>query len=328
MSEKLIHRLFIGDVHARPEELEDCLKLKKLILETIVATAPIEEVWFLGDMHHSHAWVHLDVVEFWQTFVKDILDLGKKVIMIAGNHDMAPSGRTSLLTMPREVQRYHIAVSSHTSKLTIVPYGRNPTDFGAGSKTMIAHHTFNGVKFENGFYAKDGYNPDDVHPDINLVISGHIHEPQKFGRVWYLGSPRWLTISDAGSDRFIYYLVFDQKGNLKGEAKVPTDSHCSRIERYDDTQEDPVDPVNLNPNWRYYFDIRGPRWWVTERADVLSKHGKVRCFFDEAVVAKVSEKEGIGRAYHKYMEKFESPHGTDIKTLSDLSIKRGLYANT
>ena len=328
MSEKLIHRLFIGDVHARPEELEDCLKLKALVLETLKATPQIEEVWFLGDQHHSHAWVHLDVVEYWQTFVQDIMNLGKKVIMLAGNHDMAPSGRTSLLTMPREVQRYHIAVAHSSGGITIVPYGRNPTDFGATTKTMIAHHTFNGVKFENGFYAKDGYNPDDVHPDINLVISGHIHEPQRFGRVWYLGSPRWLTISDAGSDRFIYYLVFDDKGNLKGEAKVPTDTHCSRIERYDDTQEEPIDSADLNPNWRYYFDIRGPRWWVTERADVLQKHGRVRCFYDEAVTVKVSEKHGIEAAYHAFVAGFHAPHGTGYQELCDMSVKRGLYGGT
>lgn len=324
MSEKLIHRLFVGDVHARPEELADCLALKKLILETVVAQTAIEEVWFLGDMHHSHAWIHLDVVEYWQKFVRELLDLGKKVIMIAGNHDLAPSGNSSLLTMPREVQRYQSAVSSHALNMTIVPYGRNPTDFGAATKTMIAHHTFNGVKFENGFYAKDGYEPDDVHPDIKLIISGHIHEPQKFGRVWYLGSPRWLTISDAGSDRFIYYLVFDKNGNLKGEATVPTDTHCSRIERLDDTQEEPVAHELLDPRHRYYFDIKGPKWWVTERADLLQKYGKVRCFFDQATEVKVSEKVGIAKAYKLYLDGFKPPNGTEKEILEELSRNREL----
>jgi metallophosphoesterase superfamily enzyme len=66
--------------------------------EGVVATLDehpeVKEVWFLGDLHHTHAWVHVDVQAFWLKWLQRLASESWSILV--GNHDQAPSGNHAL----------------------------------------------------------------------------------------------------------------------------------------------------------------------------------------------------------------------------------------
>ena len=93
--------------------------------------------------------------------------------------------------------------------------------------TVVCHQTFNGGQYDNGFYAKDGIDPNLVPQP--MILSGHIHAPQSFGKVWYVGAPRWRTASDANVERAIWVVEHDDLGNIVSKTPVRTGETCRRI---------------------------------------------------------------------------------------------------
>jgi hypothetical protein len=89
--------------------------------------------------------------------------------------------------------------------ILFVPYVHDPAEFVQicqqypEAKTVVCHQTFAGSYFENGFLTPDGVEPNLLPQE--QVISGHVHSPQRIGKVWYPGAPRWRTVSDANTER-------------------------------------------------------------------------------------------------------------------------------
>jgi hypothetical protein len=72
----------------------------------------------------------------------------------------------------------------------------------------VCHQTFDGSQYENGFYSEGGINVALV-SKFEQVISGHIHKTQKFANIFYPGTPRWDSISDANENKAIWLFSDD-----------------------------------------------------------------------------------------------------------------------
>ena len=317
--------LFVGDPHAEVHDLDDCLALAKYVLQVAQETGAT--VVLAGDLYHTHAIIHAEVQFFWYAFFETLRRKGVPCIVLKGNHDM-PGLEGSRAT----------ALVAHVAQCTTVlygpyavggvlfcPYTKGPqlaewSQAHPECRTLFCHQTFNGSKYENGFFAGDGVDPDAILQE--QVISGHIHAPQEFGKVWYPGAPRWRTLSDANTDRALWMLNFNTEGKLLDRTPYDTGKVCRQIFHFVDTPDAPVSFTPV-PNAVYYVDIHGPLAWIEERKPVFKDKARVRTVKTDArTTMKVRESEGVAVAFDKWVDVFEPKHGTERATLRKLAQER------
>lgn len=324
----------IGDVHVRPEDLDDCENLMKGVLETLGDHHLVDEVWLLGDLHHTHAWTHVDVQAFWKKWLGILSEL-VHVNVVLGNHDMAPSGNHAALWYEDAFEDVTVMddVCSHPI-FDVAPY-MSKEDFLAevvnGQPTgniLVCHQTFAGAQFENGFYAPEGVAPSAM--PYKHIISGHIHEPQTLEapgvKIHYVGSPRWISLNDANSERFIH-LVWVENDEITEIEKIPTGQWCKRILRVEVTPasavtERALDITCKSTDDEYHFDLRGPKSWCEDLARLYSRYGRVRTFPEQNHVVHVRESEGVFQAFRKFVDSYVPPNATPTAQLKTMVEER------
>jgi len=186
-----VRALLVGDVHATPEELEDCQRL----IDHVVAVARLRRVGavvFMGDLYNTHNVMRVEVLAFWRRAFKTLNDAGLDVYVLVGNHDYAGEGLQIHALMAHEEQVTVVdrpMVLGHAGVL-MLPYFSDRQAFVEACHveiqldgrrveggSVLCHQTFEGSKYENGFYAPDGVEPN-LLPQ-KYVISGHIHTPRR-----------------------------------------------------------------------------------------------------------------------------------------------------
>jgi DNA repair exonuclease SbcCD nuclease subunit len=289
----------------------------------------------LGDLYNTHSVVNTPTINFWNRFIPE---LGASIVLV-GNHD----------SFSPTVQNPHALIIHKDSKgckvvedprdfvlmglpgVAAMPYYYKPEDFLQAAtelqeqtlaKTLICHQTFDGAKLQEGFYAKDGVNP--VAVPFENIISGHIHTPMKFGKVWYPGAPRWRTLSDANQDRFIYVVEFKNDGSYNVLQAIPTTGVCKRINRFIDSEDAPAVIENNSNNCDVRVDIYGTQEYISQRMLELKATYNARCrsFPTRTKKTQISEADGIGASFSKFSNNFNPPNGTDRNTLTSVVGKR------
>lgn len=317
--------LLVGDPHVTPSELED----SNGMLEAVKKAAQLHDVdsiIFLGDEYHTHSILHVEVVNFW---IKAFEELTREydIIAMVGNHDLPGNGRSDVHALA-----IHSGIVKVIDKpevlegILFLPYYADPKEFVKACRehneqtTLICHQSFNGAKYENGFYAENGIDPDDIPQE--LVISGHIHAPQDFGKVEYPGAPRWRSLSDANTERNLVFVAFGEQGEIVERANFSMAGWCRQIFSY---KVDPEHP--LTATWSkgddVRIDVRGPSTFVEEQKKLLAGSGaKVRTFKTDMALVKVKESEGIGNAFEKFIGAWVSKYGTPKEVLAQMAKER------
>lgn len=326
--------LYVGDPHGRPEDLDDCEALVTLV-EDVVTSQKVHRITFLGDQHHTHAIMHVEVLGFWRRSLQRLLEAspGTDIYFMLGNHDQPGDASSKAHALMAYEDMPGVVVVDRpilVEGVLHVPYMHSGeafvetcTGFAGVARppmTLVCHQTFNGAKYENGFFAKDGVDPERV--PQKYIISGHIHDPQSFGKVVYLGSPRWLTISDANKDRFLNIVTHDEDGVPVNIKPIPTESALRKIHHIVDSPESPADNVVFNPKHRYHVDVQGPSEWVDSRRSKWTGKARVRTTRLDKRIARVRESEGIDAALLRFLASYNPPRGTDRATLEKLAHAR------
>lgn len=221
--------LVIGDAHFKDnlsysDHVSDRrVDEKKKILDFIVDQAvDCQHVVFLGDNFNSKnnsSETNREYTEFIERF-KD-----KDVYIISGNHEKKGNGSTAIDFLAKvKKPNWHIftlpsCMQIGELKVDFVPYmfnselGVNNSIDGAkeimehldGGDIIFLHHTISGTTW-NGIAAdasKEIVLPkNELEEKYNLIVGGHIHEPQVDGKVIVAGS---LFTSEVGeTEKFIY----------------------------------------------------------------------------------------------------------------------------
>jgi hypothetical protein len=319
--------LLVGDVHATPGEIQDCEALLSLIVETIDKYS-VDKVVFLGDQHHCHATLDSRVVGFWTDAIHH--KLGIESAFLIGNHDFL----TPSIMMPHSMVAHKLVdgvtivdspVQLDNTFCCAMPYFYNPEEFvkacikfkdeNPGVNVLLCHQTFMGADEGLGFFSKDAVEPSAV--PFKIIISGHIHKPMRLGKVWYLGSPRWRTLSDAEvKTRNICVLEEGKVPTL-----IPTNTHCVKIYRFEDSELSPAE-ISLTQDELKRADIRvtinGTSDYISKRIGELKARFNAKCrgvpIHNKAL--KAHESEGIEKAFQNFCRDFNPPNGTDKETLS------------
>lgn len=336
--------LAVGDMHVVPSELDDCNKLLSFIIE-VCRNGDISEVWFAGDQHHTHAVVRLEVIHWWMNAFTRLRMEGIRCICLVGNHDqLYPGSNINVMEIYRGLKSASVDVIDRPSvrdDVLLIPYCQDEEEFRKacvinkyyieeedwrGSKqehgcpTVFCHQTFDGSTYENGFPAHDGFQIDEIPQE--RIISGHIHTGQEFGKVWYIGAPRWRNLNDANVSRAIWKLTFD-RGRLVDRKPFGTASVCRQILHLVDTEAKPVE-LPLQPNVDYRIDIKGSKEWCQVRKAALKTAGaKVRTFPTlNKAGSKVKESDGIAAAFRRYLDIYDPKNGTDKELLLNMGRER------
>lgn len=202
--------LFIGDPHLRINDFEQSVALLRWIESVAVEHKP-DIVCNLGDTFHNHAVLRSELMKEFSDHIDTITE-HCQYWYVLGNHDQYKpkdskyhalqsfkdrDGSFVVFDQPR--------VDLDTMDITVVPYVQNFADFPLDTnKICITHNTFIGADY--GFRREDcGIDADKVSADI--IISGHIHKRQKFGKVIYPGTPIAHNATDV--DEVKGLLLFD-----------------------------------------------------------------------------------------------------------------------
>jgi DNA repair exonuclease SbcCD nuclease subunit len=261
----------VGDPHAQVSDLDEMARLIGFV-RSKAKEAGAEKIEFYGDLFHTHNVVRLEVQDFWD---KALRALAKefRVVVLVGNHDQPGDGQrewtlnalkfldgvpnlTVVTSYAMDMDTFYIAHTSNEEKFKeAVARG-----LSLGATRLACHQTFQGAHYENGMYAPDGFDPSIV-SGFKEVISGHIHKSQRFANIFYLGTPRWLTLSDANEPKGIYV----------GPEFVSTESVCEPI-RLITLTEGSDTPIPVGK--RVFVELVGHSKWISAKAKELK--GSVR----------------------------------------------------
>lgn len=208
--------LYCGDPHTQVSNLADSNKLM-MFVEKTAREQQCDFIVLLGDQHHTHAVLRLEVQAFWH---KWLTRLGQTcpVIALVGNHDKTGDHNSRLHAMSVFDSSPNVTIVHEMLDLGWIGFHSYEHDqelfveqcnrlTAGGCKTIVCHQSFSGSKFENGYFDPHGINPDLLKAD--LIISGHIHMGQEFGKVWHPGTAMWLTSSDANQTKGIWVAEHD-----------------------------------------------------------------------------------------------------------------------
>lgn len=311
----------VGDIHAKIQDLDDCRRLIDGLIElrqTKLSNADPDLV-FLGDQTHDHTVIRLEVADFWRKALSDLAKHYDEIYWIVGNHEIATSGEITpnagwlIVDNPRVVVVDRPTV---VGDVTFFPYFHDREAFREASKNMpckylFCHQTFDGAKYDNGFYAQDGVAFEDL--PVEKIFSGHIHTPYEFGKVTYVGSPRWMTSDDANQNKRI--MLFNE---TTGEVKyVGTEQWCSplRTVNYSQGDEQPIIPANA----RVTVVLSGDNAWIDQEALKLKTAGCViRKNIRSQAAPRVDSNKSVSESFVEFVSNFKTANGTDPKVLKQI----------
>lgn len=330
----------LGDPHVVPSEIEECERLMQLV-ETVVEDSGAEALTIFGDLHNNHDTVSVRVQDFWRRWLRKIRC---KKVLIVGNHDQAHTDRTHPHALSAYADMPDVTVVDSPTRdvlphVDAMPYFYDPAEFvkaaaelrgkNRGTPALFCHQTFTGARYENGFYAKDAVDPDDV-ACYDSIWSGHIHTRHSFAQVNYVGAPRWRTLSDANVDRFVYVFEHsyvssvdellsgrDPLNNFNVDVTdvVSTAPACRRIWTGEDRPDAPFErPEGYRSTDLLKIAVYGPTLaYVRAReADLRAVYGPVTTGYPDraSAPAGVSRTRGVEASLDSFAATWEPPAGS------------------
>ena len=208
--------LYSGDPHAKLSSLDTFQKYLALMLRLQKEKAP-ELVVIGGDLFDGHAIIRSEIMNEWANYLSAS---PIKHVLLVGNHDqISPGAPIHAMAALKKIAFSVADIPIQIRDMLFVPYFHNQKDFaermatirefnneGAEPKDILfCHQSFDGSKYDNGFYVPDGFGLDTVN-QFKLVVCGHIHSEQEFANVWYPGSPYSMSFADVGADKSVWMI--------------------------------------------------------------------------------------------------------------------------
>jgi DNA repair exonuclease SbcCD nuclease subunit len=203
--------LLIGDPHGQPNNLIDLGKIFDL---AELHAGDVDGTILMGDLFHTHRILQQEVISFYKNNLERIAGTQQDVpVVLVGNHDMVGPTNDSLNAVSLTLEGYCTPVVKATKLFDGVwgvPFIADKEKFIEVCKgipadaILLCHQTFDGSKYENGFYAPDGLDQKLI--PQSFIVSGHIHSHQVIDGVTYIGTPRAVTAGEANQSKFIWIL--------------------------------------------------------------------------------------------------------------------------
>jgi DNA repair exonuclease SbcCD nuclease subunit len=317
--------LYVGDPHVTVEELADCEALLRYTYH-VAQEEVVDRIVFLGDLFNNFSLTNVKVTAFWDRWFSTLKDQQFAVIALVGNHDMLGDGsgfphalipfKHMVTVVDEPVQFGHTLFLPYIANPNLFLGSIKPVGDGGEVKLVVCHQEFNGAMYDNGFYSPFGVNPQLM---TTLVISGHIHTRQWLGKVYYLGAPRWRTLSDAASPTRAI-VVHDDETDVFQD--FYTNDYVRRIHQVILTPADAYVP-QMQDKDEYRIHVEGPAAWVKEVVPTIKgKNVRISTVNTDDRVVRVRESEGVDAAFGKYVDTYAPKMGTPNAILKEMAFQR------
>ena len=299
--------ILVGDMHATPAELPECERHLPLWRQ-VRSERPQARFVFLGDQTDKNDTLSVRVMEFWRAVGTEF-----SPIFVVGNHDQVYAGSAeNSMNACRDVATV-VSGSWRLNQILFVAYCRDSDQFFSrceGGGTLICHQDLAGASYDNGRRSISSTVP----PATFLqVVSGHLHVPQEFGRIWYPGAPRWRGLRDASVERrAIWWAKFSESGSIAERQPYWVDAVADRVKVVRDVEGEAAPQVDAHT----VVDVVGSHQYVERRRRELQAVGaRVRGLPVAATPPKVRESDGLRESISAHLEHFRPPNGTSREWL-------------
>ena len=259
--------LRVGDPHIQVSNLKDSEKLFDFIIKTAIERK-IKTIELLGDLFHTHAVKRIEVEDFWSNVFREIDKNNISCRVLVGNHDQVGSKEKEQqmnalnIFIPEDDRSFRLIINKPIAigKIAYIPYHSNEETFlracndlynQGATELLVAHQTFTGAQYENGFFSEEGIDPALI--PQNQIISGHIHKSQQVGKCFYPGTPKWDTMADVNQEKGVWIFTHSESGEYIEKEFVSTAEIVTPIISYDIKEGD--DLPQINPFARNYITI-------------------------------------------------------------------------
>ena len=321
----MIKILRIGDPHVQISNLKDSEKLIDFIINTAI-DRKVLNVEFLGDLFHTHAVIRIEVVDFWQRAFKKMIASNLNCTVLVGNHDQPGSKEKeqemnalnifdihdnfTIVNKPSEILGTAY-IPYMSDRQTFIDAAKQLYDQGA-TELLVAHQTFTGAQYENGFFSEEGIDPALI--PQKQIISGHIHKSQQVGKCFYPGTPKWDTMADANESKGIWIFTHTDSGEYIDKEFISTSEIVTPIICYDIKEGD--DLPEINPSARNYITLEGKATWINKIKTKLKN-----CNIKIKPTDRVLNKTNTNLSIDKYLEtEFEPIAGINKEELKQFII--------
>jgi len=258
--------LFIGDPHLKMNRFD----MAKSFLEWInfqIAEHKPDIVINLGDTFDNHAVIRSEIQGEFRKHIDFVMSLNIKYYYILGNHDQyrPKDNKYHALQSFVGINDNFIVVDKRIDidNITMVPFIADIENFPIDTREIcIAHQTFIGADY--GYHRPDaGVNADDI--KANIIISGHVHKKQEFGKVVYPGTPYSHNINDIDMIKGI--TIFDTATYERSFVESPFPRWKSI--KFEVSEDQPMDDFHdilsntLNTSDHWILQVVGPRVEIT-----------------------------------------------------------------
>jgi Icc-related predicted phosphoesterase len=265
--------LRVGDPHIKIGNIQESEKLFDFIRD-VAKIHDVGSIEILGDLFHTNAVKRVEVEEFWLFEFSKLNDLNIPVLVLVGNHDKLGSiereGTNSLNVFANKWDNVDIINTPRILwGVAYIPYMRNREKFveealklyqQGATKLLVAHQTFTGATYDNGFYAEDGIDPILIFQES--IISGHIHTSQQIDKCFYTGTPKWDTMADANIEKGIWIYTHEDDGTIVDKQSISTKDVVTPIYKIIVNEGDEL-PVVFE-NAKTYLEFHGKMAWITK----------------------------------------------------------------
>lgn len=254
--------LLLGDPHLKISKFNQGIELLKWFNLLVKEHKP-DMVVNLGDCFDNHAVLRSEIM---YEFKKHVLDCDAPYVYVLGNHDQwRPKDSTYHALQSFDIPHMRVIDKvTDIGDITFVPYIPDLSMFPMETKPIcIAHQTFVGADY--GYYRPDvGVDADKCAAEI--IISGHVHKRQSFGKVFYPGTPLADNLHDVDqikgvdmfdTDTYDFTFISSPFPNYKSlEYAVAGDTSIDSI------HSDIVCKVNNHDHW--IIRLKGPKPEIVE----------------------------------------------------------------
>ncbi len=204
--------LFIGDPHLKITRFDLAKQFLSWINEVIKDYKP-DAVVNLGDTFDTHAVLRSEIAGEFKKHIKHVTGMGIRYYYILGNHDFYKPNSSEYHALQSMEGMYKFDVIdkrtdftlNQKNGITMIPYLPDHTQFPKETQPiLIAHQTFVGADYG---YMRPEVGVDAGAVNAEIIISGHIHVKQEFGKVIYPGTPYAQSVNDIDQHKGV--MLFD-----------------------------------------------------------------------------------------------------------------------
>lgn len=271
--------LYVGDIHIKPSNLEESESLFQFVLDTATENKA-DRVVFTGDVNDTHDVVRLRVLEFLDKWFREFRKKDFKTVVIAGNHDMLGdySNCYTSLNPFRGLEQGNFGIVEKPfidGIFGYLPYIHDDKQFieeanelaEQGATILVSHPNFVGAVYDNGTPINNGVDPSLLDQRFLHLIGGHIHTELRYDRVWYIGTPRWLTASCANKSKGIWLVTHADTGEITEITFLSTDKVCTPIRSF--TWNQGEEKPEMPSGSKNTLELVGSSDWITEQKKEL-----------------------------------------------------------